>query len=981
MARASSQVNIRAQIQGNITGQVAIGQNIVQIGDVHGGFVYVAEGGKTPTPRARAVPVVLRPRPATGMLDRQEEIATVVAALQGQQSTDLYGEEGGGKTTLLRRLAYEVSGEIFPDGIICLSARRHPAADLLQEFFHAFYEWDIPVKPTETQLRHALGGKRALILLDDVELAREEVDELLDIAPGCIFLLCSLERRLWGEGRALIVHGLPTDAAVELVQREMGRPLTATERPIVRQLSELVHGNPLHLLQMVALVAEGTCDLPGLVARAAAASPDASLQRAVVDSRSKAHRWLLGVLAILRGAWVRGEHLAAITQLADASAQLDSLCRQRLVEGHEGRYRLAGNLIQTFMALPDVSAWSKSALAYLVSWAEQHRGSPQQLAAQAESFLAAMELAVEGQHWSDVVRLARAIDGAFALAGWWEGWKRVVEFGLQGARALGDRSAQAWALHQLGTRALCLGEVASARQSLTEALHLWESLGDEIGAGITRNNLRLLSPSMAPPSESETPHTGPTPPRGSSPWVAVTKAAGLIVAIAVAVPATMWVMDHYQDATRRERPGAQGPAPTPMPALTIERLELQPLVLLGGAGAHGVVTISAPAPRGGIPISLATSQESVELPPSVTIEPGATSATFRITTRTLSQPIQATITAAYDQSRRTATLQVQAAPLRPILAGLSLEPSTIVGGGRALEVVTLSAPAPSDSVVTLESGAEAAPASPEPATRLTRKRVGESRPSRRVSIPQSVTVTAGSDTGRFPIVVGPTQEATSIVISAAYEGVTRTATLAIQPPEVTLNRIELSPNPVTGGDPVNGVVVLSGPAPAAGKVISLRSGDPRRATVLSQVNVQGGQTQASFLVRTSRVSATASIMIEASEGAQSLSKELTLTPAAPVIRLASFGLKPTRVGPRASAQGIVRLSEPAPPGGVRIALTSSDSALASVPATLEIPAGQTTGTFPIKTGMPSSEGSHPITITVSYGSQSLRETIDVYVLG
>jgi hypothetical protein len=138
MARARSQINIQAQIQGNITGQVAIGQHIIQIGDVHGGFVYVAASGKVPRPRPRAVPVLLRPRPAPGMLDRQQEMATAAAALQAQQPVDLYGAEGEGKTTLLRRLAYDVPEARFPHGIVCLSARRRPVADLLQELFHAF---------------------------------------------------------------------------------------------------------------------------------------------------------------------------------------------------------------------------------------------------------------------------------------------------------------------------------------------------------------------------------------------------------------------------------------------------------------------------------------------------------------------------------------------------------------------------------------------------------------------------------------------------------------------------------------------------------------------------------------------------------------------------------------------------------------------------------------------------------------------------
>jgi len=1061
MARARSPVNIQAHIQGNITGQVIIGNHNIQIGDVHGGFVYVAADGKTPKPRPRAVPVLLRPRPATGMLDRQSEMATAGAALQAQRPVDLYGEDGVGKTTLLCRLAYDVPEARFPDGIVCLSARRRPAADLLQELFHAFYECDIPVKPTVTQLHHALGSKRALILLDDVELAREEVDELLGIAPGCVFLLCSLERRLWGEGCALCIQGLPAETAVELVQREVGRPLTAAEQPVVRQLFEAVRGNPLRLLQAVTLVAEGQCDLAELVAKAAGPAPAEALQRAAVDSRSQSKRRLLGVLVALRGAWVPAEHLAAITQLADAAAQLDSLHQQRLVEARQGRYRLADSLALTSVALLEVSAWSERTLAHLASWAEQHREDPQQLAAQAECLLAALELAMEGRDWSSVVRLARAIDGAFALAGWWESWKHVVECGLQGARALGDQSAEAWALHQLGTRALCLDEAASARQLLTEALHLWQSVGDEIGAGITENNLRLLLPTVAPPSLDET-RPGPPGP-GPKPVIPtpVSKAVGLILAIAVAVPVGWWVFNQLYltppaatlslvaidltevnggDLARgvvtldRAAPAggadialessppevAQLPLRITVPAratqvpfeiqtapvseatrvtitatyqgvtrqddiviraptLTIARVAVGPSVVQGGKEAKGMVTLSAPAPPGGISVFLSASPESVTLPSAVTVAPGARSTTFPIATRPLSQPIRATITATLGQSHGTATLQVQVAPAKPVLIDLRLEPSTVTAGDSVQAIVTLSAPVPSDCDVALAATSEEAGplgAAPAPATKPS-KRASRPLPSRQPNIPQTVTVKAGSNTGQCQIVTGQTAAATSIRIAATYEGVTKTATLAIQPPEASLARIDLSPNPVVGGNPVTGTVVLSGPAPAGGKVIRLRSGNLQYARVQAQVTVAAGQTRAPFPVQTTAIPATTSIVIEGSDGAQSRSRELIL---APPIRLVSFVLNPTKAGHGEPVQGTVGLSEPAPPGGARIALTSSNPTVVPVPTAFEISAGQTIGTFSIKTKIAESEGLPPVILTASYGSQSRQATIDVAIL-
>ena len=57
------------------------------------------------------------------------------------------------------------------------------------------------------------------------------------------------------------------------------------------------------------------------------------------------------------------------------------------------------------------------------------------------------------------------------------GLGRNAGMGARGGAAVGDRAAEAWCLHQSGTRALCLEDTPTARADLTEALRLrdhWE---------------------------------------------------------------------------------------------------------------------------------------------------------------------------------------------------------------------------------------------------------------------------------------------------------------------------------------------------------------------------------------------------------------------------------------------------------------------------------------------------------------------------
>jgi len=174
MAQPFPSGDVGAHIQGEISGQVAVGNYILQIGAIHGGVVNVAPSGEQPRPRPRPSPVFLLPRPFPGILDREAEVSTATAALQSAVPVEFYGQAGLGKTTLLRHLAHHLPDTPFPDGIIYLSARDQTVADLLQSLFDAFYQSNAPLKPTGAQVQHALQDKQALILLDDVNLERDE---------------------------------------------------------------------------------------------------------------------------------------------------------------------------------------------------------------------------------------------------------------------------------------------------------------------------------------------------------------------------------------------------------------------------------------------------------------------------------------------------------------------------------------------------------------------------------------------------------------------------------------------------------------------------------------------------------------------------------------------------------------------------------------------------------------------------------------
>ena len=505
--------NVQVHVQGDAGGQIAVGDYnlLVQIGDVRGGVVNVMPPEARPQLQPRPGPASLLPRPFTGLLDRESEVQAAVEAFQFAAPLAFYGEAGLGKSVLLRHLAYHSATNDFADGVIHLSAAQRPVPDVLQFLWAAFFDvggGGVAFKPTAAQIRQGLQDKQALVFLDDVEWAREEVETLLDAAPRCSFVLASSKRLLWGEGRAAAMRGLPLQDAVRLVEQELGRPLTAEESPVAGELCTILAGHPLRILQAVAMIHEAGHSLAQVVGQLKTPSPFDALSAQVLISLSETEKQVLAVLSVLDGVPLSPEQVAALTGLSDVSAIMETLEQRRVIQAHSPRYTLTGTMGQELAQMWDLTAWAEQALLRVMARAEQNRSQPKLLLQEADIVLRMLEWGVRLQRWEDVLRLTRAIEGALAMGVQWGAWYVVLEQGLQAARALGDRAGEGWALHQLGTRDMCLENTAAAKASLTEALRIRQALGDRAGAEVTRHNLDLL----APPPPAEPPESPPEPP-------------------------------------------------------------------------------------------------------------------------------------------------------------------------------------------------------------------------------------------------------------------------------------------------------------------------------------------------------------------------------------------------------------------------------------------------------------------------------------
>lgn len=273
----------------------------------------------------------------------------------------------------------------------------------------------------------------------------------------------------------------------------------------------------------------------------------------------------------------------------------------------------------------------------------------------------------------------------------------------------------------------------------------------------------------------------------------------------------------------------------------------------------------------------------------------------------------------------------------------------LAGGATEKGTVTLAGPAPVNTTVSLSS----------------------SRP-KVAAVKASVTVLAGKTSAQFGILGGTVGLPTTATITAAANGLSASAGITVNPAGgVWLTGVSASPVSVTGGSPSTGTVTLNTAAPAGGVSVGLTSGNSA-VTVPSAVTVAAGSTSATFPITTSAVAVKTTVPIRASYNGGTLAGGLVVKP--PV--LAAFALHPAvTVGGTTTTNNAVALNGPAPVGGVSVALSSDNAAVAKVPAMISIPEGARGATFSITTTAVTSATT--VGITASYEGVSKAATLTV----
>jgi hypothetical protein len=488
---STTQENIEANINGNVSGQIAIGSYILQVGDVNGGVVNIAPPAAKVVFEPRTRPIGLRPRAFPDLLDRIPEMGLIKAAIGDSKPVTVFGENGIGKTSLLRQVAHLAELKEFSDGVLYLLLHDDEIEDLLQTIFDAFLVSSNASKPTEGQLRNDLKDIHALIILDDISLKREDVSFLLDAMPKSLFILASAERSLWGEGQAVPLDGLPEAEALQLFERELGRPLTDDERPAAIQICTVLLFHPLRVLQAASTIREEKLSIMETFSRLTRTRTQSPVLEVVLKNSNETQKKILSMLAVAGGHVLTREHLTALTSSASFDMDMKTLVERGFVQVEGSGFSLGSEALSSLSQLWDLSGWEDALFNHFSSWL---KSSPQDMLIDqvADTLFHLIKRAGEKKQWPHVVTLGKTLERFYLLRKKWQGWLKILELLRMAAKGLLDRKLEGWVLHQMGSRALLTGAKDAAKEFLKQALNIRQAIGDKAGLAITQHNMNVL---------------------------------------------------------------------------------------------------------------------------------------------------------------------------------------------------------------------------------------------------------------------------------------------------------------------------------------------------------------------------------------------------------------------------------------------------------------------------------------------------------
>ncbi|MBE3001345.1 tetratricopeptide repeat protein [Nocardiopsis sp. HNM0947] len=481
------------------------------------------------------------PSPSAHFVGREKDLARVVSVLTAESTTPpvcvVDGAPGSGKTALAVQAAWKVLDR-FPDGVLYAdlgtfrgpTARVADPAETLVRFLRDLgaEESSLPqdLDGLEARYRSLLRERRCLVVLDDAHSA-SQVRHLMPDVPTCGLVVTGRTAMsgLVARRGATPVHlsSLVRNEAVGLLTGFLGVERDGTQ---LRTLAELCGHHPLalciagasgaglppnELAAMIERIRERRLD--GL---SDPLDPEASVRAAFTASyealppdqrrtfriaglypgptlSEQAAEALFGYRPDFR--WLESTNLVERTGCDhQLHALLRTYAKERAIEEETIDERRATLRRVLTWFLHTAESHDQALAPWRPRWRtpeQAHEGQLDTTPTEAERWFereienlaASVEAALDQGEHELAWQVALAPSGYFFSRKPWATWTRVQRAGLEAARHLGDRRAQAWLCDGLGVANREQGRYVDALEYLTEAVTRFAEAGDSEGLG------------------------------------------------------------------------------------------------------------------------------------------------------------------------------------------------------------------------------------------------------------------------------------------------------------------------------------------------------------------------------------------------------------------------------------------------------------------------------------------------------------------
>jgi len=353
----------------------------------------------------------------------------------------------------------------------------------------------------------------------------------------------------------------------------------------------------------------------------------------------------------------------------------------------------------------------------------------------------------------------------------------------------------------------------------------------------------------------------------------------------------------------------------------ISTLTIDPSRVSGGESSVGTVRLDGPAGADTV-VTLSEIGQDVDIPATVTIPEGASTATFDIGTPFVASNTSTRIRASLNSFVAEDTLFIESTNI----ASLTVSQTNVLGGTVVTGQVNLTRPAgPTGLTIPITN----------------------TDPTAGVVTPSTVIVAPGAVVGNFTVQTNLVPTTRSMTIATNKPGYSnKSVTITVR--AIAANLV-MNPNTVIGGlENSTGTIQLLGGevAPPGGLRVNLVSSNPAVLSVPATVTVPVNSATVNFTATSSTTAIDRTVTITAvlAPGNVATAQVTVLSP-----RIIALTLTPKAVTGGQSSIGKVRLSNPAPSGGVVVQLATNRPTNAFLPSSITIPAGQTEREFTITT--------------------------------